>query len=98
MLVFVIFAAGLASHAADKDIQALIHRVNPAHAGRIQIVDCAAADGLEHFRISEKNGQLQLAGSSDLAKASAYGWYLRHVANGHLSWGGAQLGNDLETT
>ena len=91
VLLFSVFA----SRAADQDIQRLIQRVNPSHAGKIQLADCTPDKGRECFRITAENNQLKITGSSELAKASAYGWYLKHVANSHLSWSGDQLSKDL---
>ncbi len=88
-------SVSLAVHATEQDLQAFIQRINPAHAGEIQFAECPPDAGRECFQITAENNQLQLAGSSELAKASAYGWYLNHVANSHLSWSGDQLGQGL---
>ncbi len=82
-------------HASDA-VQALIVRTNPAHANRIDIhTSKPGANGKDAFQIVNKDGRLQISGANPRCQASAYGWYLKHIANQHLSWGGDQLTTDL---
>lgn len=71
-------------------VEALIRRVTPQSAAQFQIVSLPAG-GSERFEIRASNNKIVLSGNTPTAQASAYGWYLKHVANAHLSWNGDQL-------
>lgn len=85
----------IAAH-AENPLQALIARTNPAHAGKITLGNTEPSDtSKSDFQIVGKNGRLHLSGTDTLAQASAYGWYLKHVAENQLSWGGDHLTSAL---
>ncbi len=75
-------------------VEALIRRVTPQAAGQFVVqslpIPATRTGTLDHFEISGANGKIVLRGSTPVAQAAAYGWYLKHVANAHLSWGGDQ--------
>lgn len=71
-------------------VEALIRRTTPQVASQFQIGSLPAAGG-ERFEIRASNGKILLNGNTTSAQTSAYGWYLKHVANAHLSWNGDQL-------
>lgn len=83
------------SYAGEKDIQDLIARINPAHAGKVTLTTIMPDQGQQRFAIRANNKQLELGGSDTLSQASAYGWYLKHVAGQHTSWGGDRRTADL---
>ncbi|RYG59059.1 hypothetical protein EON80_26165, partial [bacterium] len=70
-------------------VTALIRRTTPQAVGQFQVGQLPAG-GIERFEIRAANGKIALLGNTPVAQASAYGWYLKHVANAHLSWSGDQ--------
>lgn len=72
-------------------VEALIQRVTPQAASQFSVQSLALPSGKEGFEIRGANNAIVLRGNTRVAQASAYGWYLKHVANAHLSWNGDQL-------
>ncbi|RYX82026.1 alpha-N-acetylglucosaminidase [bacterium] len=70
-------------------VAGLIRRVTPGASANFRVENLPSQGG-ERFEIRGDNGKVVLRGSTPIAQASAYGWYLKHVANAHLSWGGDQ--------
>lgn len=63
----------------------------PAHADQLELqalVDGGAADS---FRIDSNGRKVQIAGNSTRALLAGAHWYLKYVADAHLSWAGIQL-------
>lgn len=70
----------------------MIKRIAPDQANLFVTKSIPQSDGRDTFEIvPSKNGKIELRGSSPLAEAAAFGWYLKHIANGHLSWNGCRI-------
>lgn len=74
----------------SNSVEALIRRTTPKSASQFQVRALPPGGG-ERFEIRASNGKIVLSGSTTSAQTSAYGWYLKHVANAQLSWNGDQL-------
>lgn len=85
-----IFLACAASLRASPAVDAMIARITPGAAAQFT-TETLPGGGPERFEIRAENGRIMLRGTSLAAQAAAYGWYLKHVANAHLSWNGNQL-------
>ncbi|HEY4460008.1 MAG TPA: alpha-N-acetylglucosaminidase [Pseudonocardiaceae bacterium] len=73
-------------------VRAMITRYLGARAAQFELRALpAAADGLDQFQVSGRRGHVLLAGTSAAALAGAFNWWLKHVANGHISWDYNQL-------
>lgn len=72
-------------------VEALIKRVTPQVASQFRVEPLTSPSKTEGFEIRSVGGKVVLRGNTPVAQASAYGWYLKHVANVHLSWNGDQL-------
>lgn len=83
------------SLASDQAVLDLIQRVTPELAPNIHLGNIESNNGEETFVLGSENNTLTIAGSSSSAKAAGFGWYLKHVTNSQLSWGGDQLTNKL---
>lgn len=82
-------APAKATSKSSQSVAALIRRITPQAASNFQVGQLPAG-GPERFEIRAVGGKIALLGSTPVAQASAYGWYLKHVANAHLSWSGDQ--------
>jgi len=69
----------------------IIERTTPTLAKVFVLETIPKEDGLDVFEIDGKGANVVLRGSSGVALASAYNWYLKHYLNCHLSWCGDQL-------
>ena len=78
------------THADDTDaIRSLINRVGGEGAAEkfvIQIDERCSEDGKDCFVLSTKDDKPLIKGSSVLAAATGFNWYLNHVAHINLSW------------
>ena len=78
------------THADDIDaIRSLINRVGGEGAAEkfvIQIDERCSEDGKDCFVLSTKHDKPLIKGSSVLAAATGFNWYLNHVAHINLSW------------
>ncbi len=80
------------SAVASPSTDALIRRILPQKASHFRTEKLEKADNKEVFRISATDdGKVLLQGSSLSAETAAFGWYIKHVAKGHLSWSGDQI-------
>lgn len=52
--------------------------------------------GCDRFTVSGSTGQIMLGGTSTSAVSSAFNWWLKQVAKGHISWQYDQLGLPLD--
>ena len=75
----------------DQAAQALIARILPAQAKSFSCEVIPLAEGKPVFEIEAKDGRIVLRGSDGVALASAFNWYLKHVANCQVSSRGDQL-------
>jgi len=73
---------------AAKDI---INRITPTIVEHFKLEIIAQENGLDVFEIESLNGKIVFRGSTGVALASAYNWYLKHYCNCQLSWCGDQL-------
>jgi alpha-N-acetylglucosaminidase len=71
--------------------QALIARILPARAGEFACEVIPQENGQEVLEIEAQAGKIVLRGSNGVALASAFNWYLKHVANCQVSRRGDQL-------
>jgi len=63
-----------------------------AHAQvRINLEQIDSDNGLDVFEIEADDGKIVLRGNNAIALSSGFHWYLKHVANCHVSWNGDQL-------
>ncbi|MCP2169797.1 alpha-N-acetylglucosaminidase TIM-barrel domain-containing protein [Goodfellowiella coeruleoviolacea] len=62
-----------------------------ARASQFTLASLPADGDADRFTIGGSTGQVALAGTSTVALVSAFHWWLKHVANAHLSWNGDQL-------
>jgi alpha-N-acetylglucosaminidase len=77
---------------ASPAVDALIRRVTPKAAAQFKTAPLPKKSGTaDRFEVSRENGKIVLRGTTPVAEAAAYGWYLKHVAQTQLSWGGDQL-------
>lgn len=96
-------ALSLAPRSDTQGPQAAIQRLLPHHYRQFTLTLLPAADiaadnsidnaidKKERFEISGLPGHIQLAGSSPSALLASFNWYLKYVANAHISTNGDQL-------
>ena len=93
MKVFITFVVLLATCRADNatlvEVRALIDRVlgSGRFAPALELID-PTADGFDAFEIDSREGApVVLRGSSGVALASAFDWYLKYHTNCTIGWG-----------
>ena len=75
-----------------REAQSLIERTIGAKASHFiteAIVEGSA--GMDFFEIDKRGGKIVLRGTNGVAIASAFNYYLRHIANCQVSWNGSNL-------
>ncbi len=72
-------------------VYGMIGRVLPGRQREFVLETIAKQDGCDVFEIAGVNARIVIRGSSPIALASGFNWYLKHVANCHVSWCGDQL-------
>ncbi|MGA0846640.1 MAG: alpha-N-acetylglucosaminidase TIM-barrel domain-containing protein [Luteolibacter sp.] len=78
---------------ADSELlTGLINRLLPGRAGDFEFSLIRADAGRDCFEIEAGNdGKIAIRGNTNLSVASGFNWYLKHVADCHVSWTGNQL-------
>ncbi len=74
-----------------KAAHGIIGRITPQIADKFILQIIPSENGLDVFEIASQDGKVVLRGSTGVALASAYNWYLKHYCNCHVSWCGDQL-------
>lgn len=72
-------------------VRGLLRRQLGDRADRFEPVRCEAEDGHDVFSLSAADGRVRVDGNNGVSIASGVNWYLKHHAQGHLSWCGDQL-------
>ncbi len=80
-----LLAAAAAPHTAARGI---LERLVPAKADLFLLETIPAENGRDVFEIESRNGKIVVRGSSGVAIASGWNWYLKYYCHGHVSlWG-----------
>lgn len=96
MLLMLLFSlCWLPAQSNNKQIQAvyaLIERVTPGYTPqyKLEIIEKENADA-DVYEIDGNGKKIILRGSSSVALATAFNWYLKYTCNAHVSWFGNQL-------
>lgn len=90
------FTLHAATNQSDKDIiksaKDLISRMTPGYEKQFILeVLSKQDDGLDRFEVSSKDNKPLLRGTSPVALATAFNWYLKYTCNAEVSWSGDQL-------
>ena len=72
--------------------QDVLQRVLPGHAAQFELGTIGSRNGRERFRISSAGGHIRIEGSTPSALLFGVNWYLKYVAQVHISTAGDQLG------
>lgn len=72
-----------------------LQRLLPGHADQIVWQAFAPGDGTDRFEIDRERQRLLIRSNRVLSGLAGVHWYLKYVADAHLSWAGTQL--DLPT-
>jgi alpha-N-acetylglucosaminidase len=80
---------GFDVHAA----QGVLQRLLPRHASQFELGAIESTNGRERFRISGVHGHIRIEGSTASALLFGANWYLKYVAQVHISSAGDQLGS-----
>lgn len=88
--------APMTAQASKQPVKDMIQRLAPGHADRFDLVALQPADTSEMdisaFEIRAGEGdRIVLAGTSPAEQAAAFGWYLKYVAQGHVSRAGDRI-------
>ena len=91
--VQVVMASALPAWAASPDEAArgLIRRLVPAKVGAFVLETIPAENGQDVFEIESRDGKIVIRGSSGVAIASGWNWYLKYYCHCHVSLWGDQL-------
>ncbi|WP_367134864.1 MULTISPECIES: alpha-N-acetylglucosaminidase [Streptomyces] len=81
--------AGAAPGAAGAAAAALA-RLLPRHHRQVTFRTVPRKGGADAFRVSGREGALEVSGTTPAVQLTGFHWYLRHVAHAHFSWNGAQ--------
>ncbi len=76
-------------------VRAMISRVLPGRESRFVLESVTTRAGHPILEVDRAGQRVILRGSDGVALASAFNWYLRHVANGQLSRRGDQTPSNL---
>ncbi len=79
------------SKSAIKTANQMAKRYLPKHAGSFIFESIPQATGRDAFEVSAKDGKVLIRGSSGIAMASGFNWYLKHIAKCQISSRGDQL-------
>lgn len=93
-----LISLNLTSHGKENPVSQMIERLAPGKSKHFELVEQKSNgnDGLDEFEIrAGQNGKIILAGNSRSAQAGAFGYYLKNVAKGHLSWSGDRIPADF---
>ena len=69
----------------------VVTRILPERADEFRFKTIDKDNGNDVFEIISKGDQIVISASSSIAMCSGFNWYLKHVANCHVSWNGDQL-------
>ncbi|MEU9100816.1 alpha-N-acetylglucosaminidase [Streptomyces sp. NPDC048361] len=83
-------AAGARGPAAPDPAARALARLLPRHTGQVTFRTPARAAGPDGFRVSGGAGRILVEGTTPAVQLTGFHWYLRHVANAHISWAGEQ--------
>ena len=77
--------------APDAAARAILQRLAPAKAELFLLETIPAENGRDVFEIESRDGKIVIRGSSGVAIASGWNWYLMHYCHCHVSLWGNQL-------
>lgn len=69
--------------------KALIERMMPGTAAYFAIEEIPASNGKDVFEIAHRGNQILLSGNNGVAIASAFNYYLKHIAHCQITWNGS---------
>lgn len=72
-------------------VRGLLQRRVPAVAGQFELAMVPQENGLDVFEVEGGPGKVTLRGSSGVALAVGFNWYLRHVCDRQISWNGSHM-------
>jgi len=89
LLVSLLLAGSAAMAATPADAaRGLIQRLAPGKADQFGLETIPAEDGRDVFEIESREGKVVIRGSSGVALASGWNWYLKYYCHCHVSlWG-----------
>lgn len=86
-----IAAAGGGDDDGASALRRALERLLPGHAGQIAWQPLAATGGVDRFEIGRDGDRVLIRSNRVLSGLAGLHWYLKYVANAHLSWAGTQL-------
>jgi len=90
LMALLLLTIGISSCKKDiskhSDIYQLIDRILPGKTSEFVIEDIATKNGKEVFELSSKEEKIIIKGSSKLAMAKAFNWYLNNYCRTRVSW------------
>ena len=79
-------------YASNRAVEALVKRIIPNRAAAFVFTKIENQGGPDVFEIMPAvDNKIEIRGTTPLAMASGFHWYLKHVAKCQLSWTGDQL-------
>lgn len=69
----------------------LIQRRLPAAANSFQLALIPQENGFDVFEVESAGDKIVVRGSTGVAIATGWNWYLKHVCNQHMSWCGSRM-------
>ena len=94
LLLAAVFWLFTAEAKPDKSIKAvldLIERVTPGYSRQFKLEIIEGETNSDVFEVDGNGKKIVLRGSTPVALATAYNWYLKYTCNAHVSWFGNQL-------
>ena len=81
---------------ADAVRSLIVRQIGAAKADKFNlVVSSPAYTDKDYFTIAGQDGKICLSGPNGVSLASAFHYYLRHMANGHISWNGSRIPDSL---
>ena len=85
--VCIIAVLSMISFAANP-INGLLERIDPGASKKFATEIKSDPSGLDYFEIDRKGNKVLVRGNNYVSVATGINWYLKHIANIHLSWNG----------
>ena len=80
-----------AADVSDTAVKGLVKRLLPERYNLFEFKSIPRENGKDVFELKSDAGRIVVSGSTPLAMASGFNWYLKHVVNCQVSWCGDQL-------
>ncbi|MGN7492490.1 alpha-N-acetylglucosaminidase TIM-barrel domain-containing protein [Paenibacillus sp. SAF-054] len=69
----------------------VLKRLVPNHYDQVRFIAVPLGEEGENFRITSKDGLVEISGTSPAVLLTGFNWYLKYVAKANINWNGDQL-------